>query len=150
MITKACGSIINVVLLQQSRNNMKKRRNTSSQTAILELLEQSKTALSHEQLQEQLAQKVDRATIYRVLNRFCTDGLVHKIQGDDGKQYFALCEGCQHDIKHQHNHFHFRCLDCGTVECLQNEVQPILPKGYISQSFNGLISGHCQSCTTTV
>lgn len=122
-----------------------KRRNTPSKTAVLAALEQANTALSHDKIQERLAGDMDRATIYRILNRFCDDGLVHRIVADDGKQYFALCESCDHN-HHQHNHFHFRCLTCDQVECLTTEISVNLPAGYLAENFNGVISGYCGNC----
>lgn len=96
-------------------------------------------------IQEELSIEVDRATIYRVLNRFLEDGVVHKVIGENGKQYFALCENCDsHD--HNHNHFHFRCVQCGKVECLAKEVKINLPAGYSAQNFNGMVSGQCAEC----
>ncbi|AUP80053.1 Fur family transcriptional regulator [Flavivirga eckloniae] len=125
-----------------------KRRKTASQEEILSILKDSNSALNHEMLQGKLSSKIDRATIYRVLNRFSEDGLVHKIIGDDGKQYFALCLNCDKEKKqHTHNHFHFKCLTCGKVECLKNEIDVSLPKGYTSETFNGLISGYCSECS---
>ncbi len=125
-----------------------KRRKTPSQEEILMILKDSDSALNHEMLQSKLSKKVDRATIYRVLNRFSDDGLVHKIIGDDGKQYFAFCLNCDKQKKeHTHNHFHFRCLTCGNVECLKSEINVSLPKGYTSEVFNGLISGYCNDCS---
>tara|TARA_A100000171_G_C2134055_1_gene148770 strand:- start:565 stop:951 length:387 start_codon:yes stop_codon:yes gene_type:complete len=125
-----------------------KRRNTESKTEILEALKSANAAMSHEMIQTEVNSQMDRATIYRVLNRFCDDGQVHKIVGDDGKQYFALCLNCmEKEGKHNHNHFHFRCLKCGKVECLENEITVPLPQGYVSESFNGLISGCCASCS---
>ncbi|ASZ12475.1 transcriptional repressor [Chitinophaga pendula] len=125
-----------------------KRRSTASQTEILELLKTAGGALSHEMIQAELDASVDRATIYRVLNRFCEDGLVHKVVDDEGKQYFAYCAGCDKpNNRHQHNHFHFKCLKCGAVECLQNKVRVPLPEGYVIKDFNGLISGYCSKCS---
>lgn len=121
-----------------------KRRNTQSKEEILELLKLSKSALSQDIIQEKVS-GINRATIYRILNRFCEDGIVHKISGDDGKQYFALCENCDNHI-HKHNHFHFRCLKCGTITCMQNEINVALPKGYTFEKFNGVISGVCDQC----
>ncbi|WP_020569165.1 Fur family transcriptional regulator [Neolewinella persica] len=123
-----------------------KRRNTPSKTAVLSVLERANTALSHDMLEEALDGTIDRATIYRILNRFCEDGLTHRIVADDGKQYFALCEECNHQKAHSHNHFHFRCLQCERVECLSNEVSVNLPKGYRAENFNGVISGVCNRC----
>ena len=122
-----------------------KRRSTDTKSAILNSLKSSNEALSHDMLQAELDIEVDRATIYRVLNRFSEDGIVHKVVGDDGKQYFAVCTSCAEN-KHQHNHFHFRCKKCSKVECLPNEIEIKLPNGYSADSFNGFISGVCAGC----
>ncbi len=121
-----------------------KRRNTNSKVEVLSLLKSSNCALSHDMIQEKLSGSMDRATIYRVLNRFCEDKIVHKVVGDDGKQYFAFCINCAE--KHKHNHFHFRCMKCGKVECLGNEVKVALPHGYVLNNFNGIVSGYCSEC----
>lgn len=120
------------------------RRNTQTQSGILELLKSSDSALSHDMIQEKF-ESVNRATIYRVLNRFCEDGIVHRIVGDDGKQYFALCINCK-EKEHKDNHFHFRCTQCGKMECLQAEISVVLPQGYNFEHFNGVITGKCNTC----
>lgn len=125
---------------------MKPTRNTKAKTLILESIKESKTAVSQDSLQEKLQQEVDRATIYRVLNRFSEDGIVHKIVGDDGKHYFAYCVNCT-EKQHAHQHFHFRCLQCEKVECLHQEVVLNLPLGYRAENFNGFISGYCAQCS---
>ena len=125
-----------------------KRRKTQSKTEILEMLESSGNAMSHDMIQSGLDSKVDRATIYRVLNRFCEDGKVHRIVGDDGKQYFAICSNCGKKKQvHSHNHIHFRCLQCGTVECLDRELSIPLPQGYVAKVHNLVISGFCEECS---
>jgi Fur family ferric uptake transcriptional regulator len=111
----------------------------------LSALKSAESALSHDMVMAEVSEGIDRATVYRVLNRFCEDGVAHRIVGDDGKQYFALCLNCE-EKSHRHNHFHFRCVTCGTVECLDNEVQVSLPKGYTLERFNGLVSGVCSRC----
>lgn len=124
-----------------------KRRNTGPKTAVLDALKTSNAALSHDMLQSKLGTTINRATIYRVLNRFCEDGRVHRIVGDDGKQYFALCLDCGGpEEEHSHNHFHFKCVACGKVECLDHEIIVPLPDGYSLESFNGWLSGRCNSC----
>ena len=125
-----------------------KRRKTQAKENILAVLQSSGSALSHEMIQANLETKVDRATIYRVLHRFCEDGKVHKVIGDDGKQYFAICAKCgQQKQVHSHNHIHFRCLQCGKVECLDHEVSVPLPEGYIAKVHNLVISGFCRECS---
>ena len=122
------------------------RRNTPSKQAVLKILNASKVALSQEDIVHEVKGTMDRVTIYRVLNSFCEDGYVHKILGDDGKHYFAVCLNC-HEKKHQHNHFHFRCLKCQKVECLKQEVDVKIPRGYVLENVNCLLTGYCKACS---
>ena len=125
-----------------------KRRKTQSKTEIFEVLKSSGSSLSHDMIQENINSDIDRATIYRVLNRFCEDGKVHKIVGDDGKQYFAVCPNCGEKKQvHSHSHIHFRCLQCGKVECLDRNISVPLPEGYVAKVHNLVISGFCKSCS---
>ena len=122
-----------------------KRRNTQSKEAILDLLVSTGKAMSRDAIEQKIDMEVDRATIYRVLNRFCEDGLAHKIVADDGKQYFAICMKCdEHSLKD--NHFHFRCTNCQTIECLPEAVQFSIPNGYNVESVNCVLTGTCSQC----
>ncbi|MFB9865446.1 Fur family transcriptional regulator [Rufibacter immobilis] len=122
-----------------------KRRNTPSQQAILAMLNAANSALSQDQIEQKLKGEVDRVTIYRVLNRFCEDGMAHRIVSDEGKFYFALCRTCEHH-HHTHDHFHFRCLGCQRVECLPEQVSLSLPNGYRVAQVNCWVSGYCAGC----
>ena len=122
------------------------RRNTPSKTAILELLRQANSALSQDRIEAEVKGTIDRGTIYRVLNRFCEDGITHKILADDGKYYFALCHSCS-DESHNHDHFHFRCLNCQKVECLEQHIHLHLPAGYTQQNINSWVNGYCSECS---
>ncbi len=121
------------------------RRNTPTKEAVLNLLLSSKKALSQDAIEKQLDIDINRATIYRVLNRFCEDGLVHKIVAEDGKQYFAICKKCENPETVQY-HFHFRCLSCDTIECLQIPVSYSVPKGYEVRNANCVLTGTCNTC----
>lgn len=123
-----------------------KRRNTPSKEAVLNLLINTKKALSHDVIVEKLKITIDRATIYRVLNRFCEDGLVHKIIAEDGKLYFAVCIACDKE-KHSDNHLHFRCSKCQMMECLHEPVQFTLPSGFHVNSINCVLTGTCSDCS---
>ncbi len=56
---------------------MKTTRNTTARTAVLEVFENSKTALSHTEIQKQLNDVCDRVTIYRILDRLVTVSYTH-------------------------------------------------------------------------
>lgn len=124
-----------------------KRRTTPTQQAILTILKDTGSALSQDVLEKQLKGEADRVTIYRVLNRFCEDGIAHRIISDEGKSYFALCRNCEKH-QHTHDHFHFRCLTCHKVECLPEQVEVNIPKGYRAANINCWVSGHCATCNT--
>ena len=122
-----------------------KRRNTISKEAVLAVLTSRRRALSQDAIVKQLDIEVDRATVYRILNRFCEDGIVHKIVADDGKQYFAVCVQCD-DMIIPANHFHFRCNQCETIECLPTLVEFTVPEKYTVQEMNCVLIGVCKDC----
>ena len=121
------------------------KRSTPAKQLIREALETADSALSQSMLEEQLNGRADRVTIYRVLNSFCDDGLVHRVVSDDGKAYYALCHGCR-DQNHRHEHAHFRCLGCQKVECLKGTIKAKMPEGYRLENANYWISGYCAAC----
>jgi len=122
-----------------------KRRNTPAKQSVLEIFEQSASALSQEMIEQKMSGSADRVTIYRILNSFCEDGITHRITSDDGKNYYALCTNCD-EQQHNHDHFHFQCLKCQKVECFKEHIAVKLPKGYKGESMNCLISGYCKTC----
>jgi Fur family transcriptional regulator, ferric uptake regulator len=124
---------------------MMKRRNTATQEAVLSVLTSKRRAMSQDAIVKQMAVDADRATIYRILNRFCEDEIVHKIVADDGKQYFAVCVKCDENTMPAH-HFHFRCTQCETIECLPTMVNFSLPAGYNVESMNCVLVGVCRDC----
>jgi Fur family ferric uptake transcriptional regulator len=123
-----------------------KRRNTVTQEAVLSVLTSKRRAMSQDSIIKQMDVNADRATIYRILNRFCEDEIVHKIVADDGKQYFAVCVKCD-EVDVPENHFHFRCTKCETIECLPTRVKFSVPKKYIVQQMNCVLVGICKDCS---
>ena len=123
-----------------------KRRNTPTKQAVLDLFDKCSTALNQEQIEAQLHGKMDRATIYRILNNFCVDGMMHKIIGDDGINYFAMCKTCCEEKAHHHDHFHFRCTKCNQLVCLDQEIKINLPEGFSMKDCNCVITGVCHNC----
>lgn len=123
-----------------------KRRNTQSKEVIMDLLVSEGKAMSRDIIEQKINIEIDRATIYRVLNRFCEDGMVHKIVAEDGKQYFAVCMKCD-EQSFTDNHFHFRCTNCQTIECLPQAVHFSVPNGYNVESVNSVLTGTCPQCS---
>ena len=104
--------------------------------------------MSQDAIERKMPVSADRVTIYRILNRFCEDGLVHKIVADDGKQYFAVCVKCDPKKKTvKDNHFHFRCTHCETIQCLPALVNFSIPRGYAVERLNCVLVGVCKECS---
>jgi iron complex outermembrane receptor protein len=113
----------------------------------MNILSNSSSALCHEEIEGQLPEKMDRVTIYRILQGFCDDGKVHKIIGENGKTYYALCHSCLAG-EHHDDHLHFRCLKCETVSCIDEPLPiPKLPSEYSIANIACLISGYCPKCS---
>jgi Fe2+ or Zn2+ uptake regulation protein len=124
----------------------KQKRNTKTKQSVMNVLLNSCSALCCEDFEKQLSGKIDRATVYRILQGFCDEGKVHKISGDNGKTYYALCLNCQAE-KHNDNHLHFRCIKCETILCIDKPVTiPSLPSGYKMTDIQCLVLGHCPNC----
>jgi len=121
------------------------RRSTPTKEAVISVLYASGRAMSQDAIEQKIEIEIDRATVYRVLNQFCEDGVVHKIVADNGKQYFAVCKKCdQRELPE--NHFHFRCLKCQTIECLPVMVNFSLPESYTVDKVNCVLVGTCAKC----
>ena len=124
-----------------------KRRSTPAKEAVMSVLAAGAKAMSQDAIEQKLDIAVDKVTIYRILTRFCEDGLVHKIVADDGKQYFALCTSCEDKKRLPDHHFHFRCTSCHTIECLPAQVHFSIPKGYHVERLNAVLIGLCKDCS---
>jgi Fur family transcriptional regulator, ferric uptake regulator len=125
---------------------MIRRRNTATQEAVLSVLTSKRRAMSQDAILKQMPLGADRATVYRILNRFCEDQIVHKIMADDGKQYFAVCIKCDEKTIPD-NHFHFRCTKCETIECIPSMVEFSMPDGYTVERLNCVLVGVCKDCS---
>lgn len=124
---------------------MKKIRNTSAKTTILDILTKSEVALSHNEIHKLTAGICDRVTIYRVLDRLINEDLIHKAVNLDGMIKYASCSISDH--QHTHNHVHFSCQKCNLVTCL-DQIKPhfTLPNDYLVKEVNFTLSGLCPEC----
>lgn len=121
---------------------------TGSRRKILELFLQHDGALSHGDIEKKAAEKFDRVTVYRTLQAFLERGLIHSIPTADNSIRYALCKDDCTGGQHRDDHVHFICNSCGNAVCLEEVVVPAikLPRGYIVQQVEMLVSGVCKSC----
>jgi Fur family transcriptional regulator, ferric uptake regulator len=123
-------------------------RSTPTRQEILHLFLKKDYALSHGDIESEIAEDIDRVTVYRTLKTFSDRGLIHKVLDDGGGLKYALCSEACSATQHRHEHVHFKCTQCGQTNCLEVEIPAVkLPKGYQPKEVNVLIQGTCQNCS---
>lgn len=120
-------------------------RKTKSVELLLEVFEQSKQAISVVDLVSRLKQNMNKTTVYRILDRFEQDGIVHSFMGQGGLKWYARCQGCS-SRQHTDLHPHFQCQHCGQVECLHLEYTIPQVSNRKVESTQLLLIGLCDKC----
>jgi len=121
-------------------------RKTKSVETILQLFEQSSNAISVVDLVEQFKGKANKSTIYRILERLESEGLVHSFRGQDGLTWYAKCSSDCSTAHHKDVHPHFQCQDCGKVECLSIDIAMPKVKTYKIKAVEMFLMGQCEEC----
>lgn len=122
-----------------------KLRVTDCRMDVLEHFLDKKKALSFRDLEDRFTD-YDRVTLYRTLQSFTENGVLHKIPDDSGFATYGVCyDTCDAD-HHHHNHMHFKCTICGNIECLDEHLPPIDLPGYKILDANLIINGICKVC----
>ncbi|MEO1256269.1 MAG: Fur family transcriptional regulator [Bacteroidota bacterium] len=122
-------------------------RITDCRLDVISFFLKKRNALSQSDLEHELKQ-YDRVTLYRTLNSFLDSGILHKIPNATGIATYGLChETCSPD-QHDHNHIHFKCNNCGQIECLEDKLVPgvSVPMGYQIEAVNMIVDGICAEC----
>lgn len=116
---------------------------TEPRTRILALFLQSEAAITHASI-EDTCSDIHRTTVYRTLQGFCREGLIHVIPTTSDTVEYALTKA----VSAPPDHIHFACTICGRTFCLEDTFVPALklPKGYKKSAVHLLITGTCPKC----
>ena len=121
-------------------------RKTKSVKIVLEEFEKDSSAISVVTLVERLDSKMNKTTVYRILDKLEDDGFLHSFLGKNGHKWYAKCNGCSSNLHHD-VHPHFQCLSCGKVDCLDiNVLIPDIPNYKVEVS-QVLLQGKCELCS---
>ena len=120
-------------------------RKTKSVEALLEVFKQSEHAISVVDLVRQVKQDMNKTTVYRILDRFEQDGIVHSFLGKNGLRWYAKCQSCSSD-HHIDLHPHFQCENCGKIECLDTNFSIPSISNHTVESAQLLLIGRCEEC----
>jgi len=123
-----------------------KLRVTDARIDTLEFFLSQNRTLSFKDLENEFDES-DRVTLYRTLNSFVEHGVLHKIPDDSGFATYGLCHDTCDSGDHNHDHMHFKCNECGTIECLEQNIPSIKIPGYTVMEANLILKGICKTCT---
>lgn len=124
-------------------------RATGARVAVLEVLLESKSPLSHAEVDEKVGvHGIDRATSYRNLIDLADSGLVRRSDhGDHIWRFEWVGASGPHDVA---EHAHFVCSSCGTVSCLPTGAIAVIAVRGAPRSMRSRVEvqvrGVCDAC----
>ncbi len=120
-------------------------RRTKSVKMLLDEFQKDSGAISVIELIKRVNSKINKTTVYRVLDNLEDDGILHSFLDKNGIKWYAKCYDCS-TAGHSDAHPHFQCINCGKVDCLTLEVNiPKIPDREVMVA-QVLIQGKCKAC----
>ena len=121
-------------------------RATPGRIRVLAMLLSEQRPVSHQEIEERLRGKsrLNRVTLYRILDWLNDKCLVHRVVSDDRIWRFRA----NNDL-YPHRHAHFKCTRCTRVMCLDDtkaEYDRPLPAGYRPLEIELTVKGLCAEC----
>ena len=121
---------------------------TSFRKILIEFFYLSKHSLSVEEIISNISHPVDKVSVYRALNAFEKNGLIHKVPDKANLIRYALCPSECSSSKHLHNHAHLLCSNCNETYCINDFKIPIVNecKGFVINNLKIILEGSCIDC----
>ena len=119
---------------------------TTNRYNLLNKLDKYGSAMSYSTIQKQMS-PIDRVTLYRTIEKLKEKGLIHKAYQENNEIYYAICDVKCNENHRCHEHVHFKCSECNTIQCeeVDSTFSFLLPKYKIHKvSIN--IEGLCDNC----
>lgn len=98
--------------MKQSRSQALLRRSgykaTEGRLAVLNLLQKAKHPLSAKDVIDSLGDKIDQATVYRIIKALKKTGIIRQVDLRHNHAHY--------EIYREDEHHHLICSNCGTIE----------------------------------
>lgn len=119
-------------------------KRTSCREGIIEVIMNSKSALSENEIKDRLHGNYDRTTFYRSFKTLEEYNIIHKIVVDNQVVRYAL----HNEITNKKDHMHFYCTACDNVLCMEDIPMdiPDVPDGFTINQTEVVIKGVCSKC----
>ncbi|MFT3701270.1 MAG: transcriptional repressor [Agriterribacter sp.] len=127
----------------------RKMHATPVRRALLTALINHKGTLTHKEISAMLAITFDRVTIYRTLDIFLRENIIHALPGLRSNICYVLAkEAIQSSTQYYKKHLHFLCRVCKKTICLESIPVPTikLPQGFTGTDIDVVVKGVCINC----
>jgi Fur family ferric uptake transcriptional regulator len=122
-------------------------RVTEQRLRVYEALQTAARPVSHPEMVALLPQDgMDRTTVYRILMDLTERGLAHRRDLGDHVWRFDL-RGTD-SRRHEQNHPHFSCTECGALECLPVDAVTLSPALAARSAAEIHVRGRCPRCAS--
>ena len=125
---------------------MNASRKTKTVKLILDLFNKNSNALTVVELISIFKNKMNKTTVYRILDRLEDSNILHSFLDKDGLKRYA--KGNQNKLLSNNalEHAHFICQECGISSCLPIKITPPVIENYTINNSEHLYTGQCNEC----
>ena len=115
---------------------------------VLTLFLEAQNDLIHSFIKKKCRGVSNRIGIYRTLQIFLKNEIIHIIPTTDNTIRYALSRSVLNDGNYSKNHIHFVCERCNAIFCLYKIITPKIkfPKKYKVQNYQIVLKGKCSNC----
>ena len=130
--------------------NTKNSYHTKQQETVLNFFKENKeNQFTADEAAKLLENKnVGKSSVYRIVSKLCENGVLKRFLGGKGKgakyQFVGECGSCE-------EHFHLKCLKCGKLVHLENELSDTVLSLMQAHDFEvseelTMLVGKCSNC----
>lgn len=130
--------------------NTKNSYHTKQQETVLNFFKENKeNQFTADEAAKLLENKnVGKSSVYRIVSKLCETGVLKRFSGEKGKgakyQFVGECGSCE-------EHFHLKCLKCGKLVHLENELSDTVLSLMQAHDFEvseelTMLVGKCSNC----
>ena len=121
-------------------------KKTKAVDIILNEFSQSDYAISITELSKKLKAKMNKTTVYRILDRLEKNDILHSFFDSTRSKKYAKGKKIIKSSDSFVTHPHFICEDCGISSCMPIELNIPSISNYKIKSSEHLIIGSCEKC----
>ena len=120
--------------------------NTKQKEIIINTIKKYEKEFTIKEIYNELNGNIGLTTIYRMIDKLASDGLINKEIKSNNITYYQYLERCDKE-----NHFYLKCDNCGDIihvdcDCIEELSIHITKKHNFSLKDNIIINGLCSKC----